>query len=217
MDYALARANMVANQIQTNRVTDPLVIEAMGAVPREPFLATGYKGVAYVDEDLPLTEGRWLLEPVSMGRMLQTAAIKEGDLVLDVGCATGYSTAVLSRMAGTVVAVESNEELVAKATESLVELGTDNAVVIPGSLREGYAKQAPYDVIIIACGSIPSVPTELRDQLADGGRLVALVNEGGSGRIVLISRHGEAFGQRVMYDASSPVVSDFVDAEEFVF
>ncbi|WP_413203600.1 protein-L-isoaspartate O-methyltransferase family protein [Rhodospirillum sp. A1_3_36] len=216
MDYSVARINMIHNQIRTNRVTDPLVIEAMGEVPREVFVPKAFKGVAYVDEDLAIGGGRFLVEPMTMGRLLQAASIQPSDVVLDIGCATGYSAAVLARMVNTVVALESNEEMVEKASANLADLGLDNAVVVSGPLAEGYAKQAPYDVIVVN-GAIPSIPDGLRDQLADGGRLVAVVMEKGSGRVVVVERRGDTFGRRVELDANSPLLNGFESVPAFVF
>ncbi len=216
MDYSIARKNMVENQIRTNRVTDPLVVQAMADVPREVFVPKAFKGVAYVDEDLALGGGRFLLEPLNMARLLQVAEIQETDVVLDVGCGTGYSAAVLAKMASTVVALESDEAMAEKATANLSELGLENAVVVSGPLREGYAKQAPYDVIFVN-GAIPRVPEGLRAQLADGGRLVAVVMEQGSGRVSVTSRHGDAFGHTIAFDGNSPILKGFEPESSFVF
>ncbi|ABC22599.1 protein-L-isoaspartate O-methyltransferase family protein [Rhodospirillum rubrum] len=216
MDYGVARTNMIENQIRTNRVTDPLVIEAMAAVPREIFVPKAFRGVAYVDEDLAIGGGRFLLEPLNTARLLQVAAIKTSDVVLDIGCASGYSSAVLARMASTVVALECDGELAAKAMANLAELGLDNAVVVSGPLRDGYAKQAPYDVIVIN-GAIPAVPAALKHQLADGGRLVAVVHEKGSGRVSVTERHGDVFGHRIAFDGNSPLLKDFEETPAFVF
>jgi protein-L-isoaspartate(D-aspartate) O-methyltransferase len=216
MDYSVARTNMIHNQIRTNRVTDPLVIDSMADVPREVFVPKAMKGVAYVDEDLPIGGGRYLVEPMVMGRLLQAAGVQPTDVVLDIGCATGYSAAVLARMASTVVALEANEEMAAKASANLAELGLDNAVVVSGPLAEGYAKQGPYDVIVVN-GAIPAIPDGLRAQLADGGRLVAVVMEKGSGRVIVVERLGDAFGRRVELDANCPILEGFQAEETFVF
>lgn len=216
MDSSAARENMIKNQILPNRVTDPLVIEAMGAVPRDIFVPRALRGVAYVDEDLAIGDGRHLIEPLVMARMLQAARLGPADVVLDVGCGTGYSAAVLARMASTVVALESDTSLSERAAETLGDLGLDNAVVITGPLREGSPAQAPFDAIFIG-GAVPEVPKTLRSQLADGGRLVAVLTERGAGRVIVVERHGDAFGQRTVFDANAPSLPGFELEDTFVF
>ncbi|WP_184042729.1 protein-L-isoaspartate O-methyltransferase family protein [Roseospira visakhapatnamensis] len=217
MEFEKARFNMVENQIRANRVTDPVVLEAMGKLPRELFVPKTLRGIAYVDEDLPLDDGRYLMEPMVLARMIQAAAVRETDVVLDVGCATGYSSAVLAGMASTVVGLEQDEDLATRATRTLTDLGIDNAVVVTGPLPDGYARQAPYDVILIG-GAVPAVPDHLRRQLADGGRLVAVVGDGGwDSKVTVVERHGDAYGQRVLYDAATPVLPGFEKDEVFVF
>lgn len=143
MDYAAARHNMVENQIRTNRVTDPRIVATMDALPRELFVPKQLRGIAYVDEDLDLGNGRYLMEPLVLARLLQAAELRPEDVVLDVGCGTGYSTAVLARVASTVVALESDSDLAEAAASLLAELGMDNAVVVTGPLADGYPAQSP--------------------------------------------------------------------------
>ena len=125
-NFAAARINMVENQVRPNRVTDSRVLDAMAEVPRERFVPKPMRGNAYIDDDIEVAAGRYLMEPMVLGRLLQAAAITPGDIVLDVGCATGYSTAVLARLAATVVAVESDAALAETAIELLGELDADN-------------------------------------------------------------------------------------------
>lgn len=217
MDFDKARFNMVENQIRTNRVTDPAVLAAMGTVPRELFVPKAQRGIAYVDEDLPLDDGRYLMEPLVLARMIQAAEVQPGDVVLDVGCATGYSTAVLARIASTVVALEANDDMAMRATRTLTELGLDNAVVVGGALAEGYPRQAPYDVILLG-GAVQEVPDGLRQQLSDGGRLVTVLGDGRwNSRITVIERHGGAFGHRTVFEAATPLLSGFERPAAFVF
>ena len=147
MDFAAARRNMVDCQILPNRVTDQRLIEALGTVPREAFVTTKFKGVAYVDEAIPLSGGRYLMEPLVTARLIQAAEPKAQDLALVIGCGTGYGAAVLSHLAGTVVAVESDGGLAKEANQILSGLGMDTVAVMEGHLEKGYRKQAPYDVI----------------------------------------------------------------------
>ncbi|MQX36412.1 protein-L-isoaspartate O-methyltransferase family protein [Roseospira navarrensis] len=217
MDFTHARLNMVENQIRANRVTDPAVLTAMEKVPRELFVPKALRGIAYVDEDIALDEDRFLMEPMVLGRLIQAAAVRAGDVVLDVGCATGYSSAVLAHIASTVVALECDDDLVIRATRTLTDLNLDNAVVVTGPLAEGYPRQAPYDVIVLN-GAVQQIPDGLRGQLADGGRLVAVLGDGRwNSKLTVIERHGDAFGHRTLYDAATPVLPGFAKAPDFVF
>lgn len=217
MDFELARRNMVDNQVRTNRVTDPLVVAALRAIPREVFVPAPQKGVAYLDDDIPVSPGRYLMEPMVLARLLQLAEVQPADAVLDVGCATGYSTAVLARMASSVVALEEDPAMVSWATETLLGLGVDNAVVVEGPLAEGLPGQGPYDVIVFN-GAIARVPENIRAQLAEGGRLVAVVQgERGVGHATLVTRQGGAFGHRTEFDATIRPLPGFSGEPSFIF
>jgi len=217
MDFEIARFNMVENQIRTNMVTDPAVLEAMERVPRELFVPKALRGIAYVDEDISLDEDRFLMEPLILARLIQAATVKSTDVVLDVGCATGYSSAVLAHIASTVVALENDEDLVIRASRTLTDLNLDNAVVVGGPLVEGYPKQAPYNVILLN-GAIPEASPALRAQLADGGRLVAVIGDGRwNSKITVIERHGDTFGHRSIHDAATPPLPGFAKTPAFEF
>ena len=217
MDFELARRNMVDNQVRTNRVTDSLVISALRAIPRELFVPTAQKGVAYVDDDIAVAPGRYLMEPMVLARLLQLAEVQRNDVALDVGCATGYSSAVLGRMASSVVALEQDADLVNWAAETLLGLGIDNAVVVEGELARGLPDQGPYDVIFVN-GAMERVPEVLREQLADGGRLVGVLRgEKGVGHATLVTRNGNAFGHRTDFDANVRLLPGFARKPAFVF
>jgi protein-L-isoaspartate(D-aspartate) O-methyltransferase len=215
-DFATARRQMVDCQLLPNRVTNPRLIEAMGAVPRETFLPRSLRGVAYVDEDLQVAPGRYVMEPMVFGRLLQEANIRKTDAVLDIGCATGYSAAVLARVASVVVAVEEDEETAARATEYLSQAAVENAAVITGPLNEGYPAQAPYDVIVLE-GSVEEVPERILDQLGEGGRLVTVIAGRGFGKAVLYTRIEGVVGHRELFDAGVPPLPGFVRETGFVF
>lgn len=216
-DYAAARHNMVESQIRTNRVTDGAVLEAMETVPREQFVPRERRGVAYVDEDLEIAPGRFLMEPMVLARLLQEASIPPDAIALDIGCGTGYSTAVLAHVCQTAVGVESDPALAARATETLVDLGIDNALVVEASLTEGYPKQAPYGVILFS-GAITRIPETIARQLAPGGRAVAVVDTGrGMGQARIFTRVGEMLSARPVFDAATPMLPDYVPEEQFVF
>ena len=219
MDYQVVRHNMVENQIRPNRVTDAAVIEAMAEIPREKFVAEDAAGIAYVDEATLIGEGRYLMAPMLLARLLQEAQISEDDLVLNIGCGSGYSAAVLARMTKAVVAVEVNRALAEKAGALMVELGIDNAVVVEETLAGGYAKQAPYDVIVFS-GAVEQIPQSILDQLAEGGRLVAVIVEAGAaaiGRAVLMTKIGGAISSIDVFDASTPSIPGFSKAKVFEF
>lgn len=216
-DFAAARLNMVESQIRTNKVTDPRIVESFEAVAREAFVGEAQRGIAYIDEDLEVIPGRYLMEPMVLARLLQAAAPQADDMALDVGCATGYSTAVLARLVQTVVGLESDRSLMDTANRTLNALDVDNAVVVEGALDAGYQKQAPYDVIVFQ-GAVSEVPVGIKRQLADGGRLAAVViDTTGLGRGMLIQRTGDSFSGRTLFDASTPVLPGLARQPGFVF
>ena len=217
MTYAAARHNMVENQIRTNRVTDPAVLRAMEDTPREVFVPKQLRGVAYVDEAIDLGNGRTLMEPLIFARLLQTAEILETEVVLDIGCASGYSAAVLSHLASTVVAVESDADLAEQAKSRLAELSVDNVALVAGPLVAGDAAHGPYDVIILE-GAVAEIPASLTAQLADGGRLVAVVaGESGLGRATLVARVGDVLSSRVVFDTTAALLPGFQAKSSFRF
>ncbi len=207
---------MVEGQIRTNKVTDGPLIAALSDLPRERFVPPGLRGTAYVDEDLPLGHDRHLMEPMVLARLLQAAAVEPGDVALVIGSGTGYSAAVLARLCTTVVAIEENGALAGDASALLSELGIDNAVVVEGPQAEGYARQAPYDVILID-GAVAAIPPVILDQLAEGGRLVTVVREDRVGRATLVGRRGGVASRRVIFDAATPLLPGFAAEPEFAF
>mgnify|MGYP003642008810 CR=1 FL=1 len=211
-DFAAARINMVENQVRCNAVTDHAVIAALSAVARETFTPPANQAVAYMDQDLPVGHGRYLMQARSFAKLCQAAAISSADKVLDVGCATGYSSAVLARVAGEVVALEENPALAEAATASLKGIAT----VVTGPLTEGVPKQGPYDVIFIN-GLVPAKPEKLCQQLAEGGRLVAIVGDGPVGQAKVYVRAGGTVTSRVVFDTSASPLPGFEIEKSFVF
>jgi protein-L-isoaspartate(D-aspartate) O-methyltransferase len=215
MDHARARLNMVENQLRPNRIEDPRLIAAMREVPRERFVPKALRGVAYADEDLPLPGGRYLIEPLALARLVQAARIGPGDVVLVLGCSTGYVGAVVARLAGTVILV-APDEASGKQLESLLEeLGADNmVVVINPSAETGHPDQAPFDVMLLA-GSVGQVPQALLDQIGEGGRLVAVIDDGRIGKGTVFTRLHGVVGRRVQFDAQIPGLPGFESAVRF--
>ena len=174
MDFAAARQNMVDCQILPNRVDDQRIVEALLKIPREKFVPDNLTGIAYVDEIVPLGGQRYVMEAMVVARLLQTAALNSEDVALSIGCGTGYATAVLAQIVDTVVAVEPDKGLAQKANENLAAIGLDNVAVVEGKLEDGNIDQGPYNVIFFD-GAVQTVPDAICDQLAEGGRLVAIV------------------------------------------
>jgi protein-L-isoaspartate(D-aspartate) O-methyltransferase len=215
-DFDAARRSMVDSQLKPNQVVDSRVADAMAQMPRELFVPDGLADVAYVDEDLPIAPGRFLMEPVVFARLLQAAAIEPDDVVLDLGCGTGYSTAVLARLAATVVAMEPEAALRAQAEQTMTKMGADNAVVVDGDLTAGTPLQGPFDVIFLN-GAVEIIPDGLLDQLAEGGRLVAVKNSDGIGKTIVSERQGGLFSTRELFDAAIPLLPGFAKSPGFVF
>lgn len=217
IDFETRRHNMVECQLRPNKVTDPRVIAAMGAVPREKFVPENLRGIAYVDEDIPLGNGRVLMEPMVLARLLQAAEIGPDDVVLDIGCGTGYTAAVCARIAATVVAAESDPRLVAEAGRVLSELEIDNVVVVETPLAQGYPDQAPYDAILLS-GAVPEVPEAILGQLTDGGRLAAVIAGAGEAPSAVLARNcGGIVSRCKLFDASVPFLPGFERETGFVF
>jgi protein-L-isoaspartate(D-aspartate) O-methyltransferase len=221
-DWDTARRNMVDSQIRPNSVTDRRIFDALLHVPRERFVAPGQRALAYCDEDVLATDpgegetGRYLIAAMPFARMVQLAAISAADHVLDIGCASGYSSAVIAQLAGSVVALEENPELAARAQDLLAETGVDNVAVVQAPLTGGYPSQGPYDVILVE-GAVDEVPAAILDQLSDGGRLVAVISGRRIGRAHIFTRTGHGIGERPVFDATVPPLPGFRRKPAFVF
>jgi protein-L-isoaspartate(D-aspartate) O-methyltransferase len=210
-----ARRAMVDNQLRTFDVSDRAVLAAMDQVPRERFVPAAQAEFAYLDRNIPIAGGddpRVMLAPMVLARMLQALQLQSGDRVLDVGGGLGYTSALLLALGCRPVLLESNADLAAQATERL----GPSVTVRSGSLKDGAADDGPFDAILVN-GSVAMPPETLLSQLADGGKLVCLAQEGGVGRVQL-HVHGEgATGYRFLFDATAPVLAAFRPAPGFVF
>ena len=216
VDYAAAREAMVDRQVRPADVTLYPIIEAMLAVPREVFVPASLQPVAYLGEHIAIAPGRVLLDPRVFAKLLDGLNVGPTDLVLDVGCGTGYSTAVLARMAEAVVALEEDPGLAAEAETLLADLSVDNAVVQTGALAVGDPEHAPFDVIILQ-GSAETVPDALVAQLKPGGRIAAIVADGAGGRANLGLRTETGLVWRRLFDATAPLLPGFERSKAFEF
>lgn len=212
-NFEQMRRAMVASQLRTTGVNDPRVVAAMAEVPRERFVPSERRALAYADAMVPLGDGRCLNPPMAIGRMLTEAHLRGNERALVIGAATGYSAAILSRLAASVVAVEEAPGLAAFAREALA--GTD-VEVVEGPLEQGHKAGAPYDFILID-GAVESVPQAIVDQVADGGEFsLALIDEGVTrlsvGRVV-----AGGFGTSAFADAAAAPLPGFRKPRGFIF
>jgi protein-L-isoaspartate(D-aspartate) O-methyltransferase len=219
IDFAEMRRAMVDAQVRANDVTDLRIVASMLETPRERFVPPSLSSFAYIDDDLMVKEGtpsRYLMEPMVLAKLLQAAEIGADDLVLDVGAATGYSTAVLARLAGQVVALEQDADLAAQGGALLTELGLLNAAFVQGPLAAGWPAEAPYDVILLN-GAVEVTPEALLGQLKPGGRLLAVVGRGRAGRATVFTNTSGGIGSRIVFDAAVPVLPGFEARPSFIF
>ena len=213
--FAAARHNMVESQVRPNGITDHRIIDAMARVSREDFVPAERKTIAYLDEDVLLKDGRYLIEPMAFARMAHLALIKPTDRVLVVGAATGYGAKVISMLAQSVVALESDGELAALARRNLADCNTVN--VVEGPLSEGHAAGAPYDVILVE-GRIAAVPDSLFGQLANDGRIVAAVGNTDVSKMQVVTVTDGHRSSRFAHDVSIAPLPGFPVAKAaFVF
>lgn len=218
-DFATARRMMVDGQVRTADVTDLKILAAFDDVPRERFIAPSKTALAYLDIDAPVADGsstRRMLKPMVLGKLLQAAEIVDTDRVLIVGCTTGYSAAIIARVAGSVVALDEDAALTDAAASNLSALGHANVEVVRAPLTAGWPAGAPYDVILIE-GTIEVLPDSFRAQLKEGGRLLCLRGSKPPTKANLYRLvEGEMSG-RPIFDATAPALPGFAEKPAFVF
>ena len=216
-EFGAARVHMIESQLRPGKVIDARLLGAFAGIRRELFVPEHLRAVAYVDEDLPLGRGRYLMEPMVAARLLQAATIERTDTVLIVGAGTGCEAALAGALARSVVALEEEPELARCAREALVEHSIASVSVVEGPLDQGYRPRAPYDVMLFG-GAVAEVPSEIDSQLAEGGRLLAVVKSAnGIGRAILRTKTGGVMAQRVLFDAATPLLPGFLPKPAFVF
>lgn len=217
MDFAAARRNMVNSQVRTNDVSDLRIQTVLETIPRERFLPAEVRAQAYVEREIAYAPGRTLLKARDFSKLLDAAEITPSDLILDVACGSGYSTAVLAGLGEMVVGLEGSEAACATAQEILAELGVTNAAVVAGEPPKGAPSQGPFDVIFIG-GAIAREPEDLLRQLKDGGRLAAIRRIGGVAHGVVWRRDGEAVAARTVFDSgATAILPEFTATREFRF
>ena len=216
IDFAAAREAMVDRQVRPADVTLYSIIEAMLAVPREDFVPPALRPVAYLGEHVPIAPGRVLLDPRVFAKLLDALNPGPSDLVLDLGCGTGYSTAVLARMAEAVIALEQDQTLSAEAERLLAAHAVDNAVVQTGPLAGGVPEHGPFDAIILE-GAVETLPGAIAGQLKPGGRIAAVFAAGAGGQARLGLKTEQGVTWRRLFDATAPVLPGFEAAKAFEF
>lgn len=221
---AVMRKHMILGQLYTNDIADKRILQAMADIPREPFLPENLRGAAYVDEDMEAAPGRYLMAPLTFARLLDLAGITPACRILNIGCLTGYSAAVLSRLGASVVGTDRDTGAIMEARAHMQRLGISNVTLQPVStMSDGYAMAAPYDVIVIQ-GAIRFISETLGSQLAGGGRMVTVRNiaaradgDIGLGKGLLVTRLDRHLQYREHFDASCAILPSFEQAAAFTF
>ena len=207
-NFEQMRQAMVASQLRTTAVNDPRVIAAMGKVARERFVPAEKASLAYLDKTLPVAPGRGMPSPMVVGRLLTEARVREGERALVIGAGSGYSAAVLAELGASVIALEEDKDLAGKATPGVTRAA--------GPLAKGWAKGAPYDLVLFD-GAAEEIPATIIAQLADGGRLAAPILENKVTRLAIGRKAGGGFGMLSFADAEAPILPGFTVEKGFTF
>lgn len=217
VEFQQARKNMVDCQLRPNNVTNKKLLDCFLEMPREAFMPEAFKGCGYLDEDFEIAPGRYLTEPVVLAHMIEAAALKEDDIVLVVGAATGYSSALIAQFTSTVVALEERQDFLDIAQQGLEETDIQNVVSVVGSLSEGYGAQAPYDVIFID-GGVGDFPNQIAGQLSEGGRLIFVQKDTDkTGLVVCATLKNGAFDIKKYQKVQVPYLAGFEKRPKFKF
>ncbi|MBD3677563.1 MAG: protein-L-isoaspartate O-methyltransferase [Rhodobacteraceae bacterium] len=213
-DYAARRTMMVDTQVRPSDVTKFPIIKAMLSIPREGFVPGDKREAAYAGENVDLGNGRVLLEPRTIAKMLDALDIQPDELVLDIGAGLGYVAAVTAKMAEAVVAIEEDEAMATEAEQALADAGADNVAVVAGPLAEGDSRHGPYDVILVE-GAVEEIPAIVLDQLKEGGRIAALFADGAVGACRVGYKLDGRISWRFAFNAGAPVLPGFARQREF--
>jgi protein-L-isoaspartate(D-aspartate) O-methyltransferase len=217
MNYEAAREIMVDSQIRPNDCSEPAVVAAFMRTPREAFVPSSRKSVAYSEMEIETSDNRSLWIPRDTAKLIKAADVKPSDIALVIGAGAGYEAALLSHLAETVIALEADAGLVEDMTERFLELGIDGAVAVEGQLADGLADQGPFDVIYI-CGMVQTLPDAWAAQLAEGGRLVYVMQtDRDLGNARVMTRSGEHASSRDVFDACPPRFAEFDRKSQFTF
>jgi len=214
-DFISARDHMVDCQIRTSDVTEHAVLKAFKSISREIFVPKSQRALAYGDAHIDLGEGRIMMRPRDFSKMVQAADILPTDVILDIACGRGYSSAILAQLGETVVSLETSDDAVEKASEKLIDSDISNAAVVKGDLKLGAPEHGPFNVIFVN-GAVSDVPKNWFDQLANNGRLVCVVQKGAVGHARVFQRSGDMMGERIVFDTSLPILPGFERKAEFV-
>lgn len=213
-DFSARRTMMVDTQVRPSDVTKFPIIEAMLSVHREDFVPAAQREAAYMGENVNLGDARVLLEPRTLAKMLDALDIATDELVLDIGSGLGYSSAVIAHMAQAVVALEEDEDMAREAQDALMSAGADNVITHCGPLATGANEHGPYDVIMIQ-GGVGRVPTDIIEQLKDGGRIICLFMDGALGEVRIGYKMDGRVSWRRAFNAGAPVLNGFEQDDTF--
>ena len=217
MDMEQARFNMIEQQIRTWEVLDPEVLDLLAAVKRECFVSAAHQPLAFADIELPIGNGQTMLQPRIEARILQEVAVRNTDIVLEVGAGSGYMAALLASKAEYVYSVEIDPVLAENARRNLQQAGVANVIVETGDASGGWPAHGPYDVIVIS-GSLPELPEAFLQQLKIGGRLAAFIGEAPAMQARLTTRTSDqAFNTINLFETVVAPLSTAKQRQRFVF
>lgn len=216
--FNAARKAMVESQLRPNKVIDEQVITAFAEVPREAFLPKSLREIAYIDEDIILSGGRFVMEPMVLARLVQAMGLQRRSTLLVVGCGTGYGAAICSYLVNSVIAIESRANMVERAEQVLADLDISNVAVVKSKLAEGFPAEAPFDAILVE-GALETVPSRLLDQLAPDGVLAGVWRPAGSasGEASIWQASADSFVRTALFTAQIPGFEEFREKPKFVF
>ncbi len=216
--YLSSRNLMVETQLRPNNIVDPNILEAFKNIPREVFVMQNtHKSLAYMDTHLRTEDNRYLLAPLLIAKILQAAEIKSGDAVLIIG-GSGYMAALAGYLGATVFVLDNNSEYASRTSKTLTQIEEDSVIFVEGDMTKGWPNEAPYDLILFA-GAISYLEKELADQMDNGGRIIAPINQsdGKSGRVELWEKWHHHISSRILFEACTPFLPNFMPAEKFEF